>query len=150
MAGSITNAFETSLLGLIFNNTDIANIGDAAGLQNSTTEGSLYVALFTVTPSDSAAGTEANYTGYARKAVARNSGGWTVSGNNASNTAAITFGLDTVGTNEISGFGIMTALTNGDLLFWGDLMSGGNPTTLTVTPGITPEFAAGELDINID
>lgn len=149
MAGSITNAFRTSLLTHIFQNADIANIGDAAGLQNSATAGSFYVSLMTTTPTDSTTGTEANYTGYARVAVARTSGGWTVTDNNVSNTGLITFGKDTVGTNVIEGFGIHTALTNGDLLFWGDLMSGGNPTTLTVTPGVTPEFAAGELDIYI-
>lgn len=39
---SLTNAAETALLTLLFNNTDWANIGDAAGLQNSATAGSLF------------------------------------------------------------------------------------------------------------
>jgi hypothetical protein len=145
MAGSITNAFETSLLGLIFNNTDIANIGDAAGLQNSVGAGSLYVSLFTTAPSDSSAGTECNYTGYARVAVARSAGGWTISGNNASNTAAVTFGLCTAGTNDALAFGIHTAITSGDLLFWGDTTA-----TLSISNGVTPEFAIGVLDIFVD
>jgi hypothetical protein len=145
MAGSKTNAFETSLAGLIFNNTDVANIGDAAGLQNSATAGSLYVALFTTAPSDSTAGTECNYTGYARVAVARSSGGWTISGNNTSNTAAITFGACTAGTNTAVAFGILTASSSGDLLYWGDLTA-----NLAISAGITPEFAAGALDINED
>lgn len=145
MAGSISNAFETSLLGLIFNNTDVANIGDAAGLQNSAAAGSLYVALFTTAPSDSTAGTECNYTGYARVAVARSAGGWTISGNNAANTAAVTFGLCTAGTNTALAFGILTASSAGDLLFWGDLTG-----SLAISSGVTPEFAAGVLDIFVD
>jgi hypothetical protein len=144
MAGSITNAFETSLLGLIFNNTDVANIGDAAGLQNSATAGSLYVALYTTAPTDSTSGTECNYTGYARVAVARSAGGWTISGNNASNTSVITFDPCTAGSNTVIAYGILTASSAGDLLFWGDTAS------LAVSNGITPEFAAGALDINVD
>lgn len=145
MAGSKTDAFETSLLQHIFNNDDIANIGDAAGLQNSATAGSFYVALYTVAPTDSTSGTEANYTGYARVAVARTSGGWTVSGNNCSNTAAITFGACTAGSNTVVAFGILTASSGGTILYWGDLTS-----SLAVSSGITPEFAAGALDINED
>jgi hypothetical protein len=37
---SATNAFETALLNLYFTNTDHANVGDAAGLQNSASAGS--------------------------------------------------------------------------------------------------------------
>lgn len=35
---SMSNAFETEILDLIFNNAAIANIGDAGGLQPSATE----------------------------------------------------------------------------------------------------------------
>ena len=34
-----TNAFETALLNLYFNNTDHANVGDAGGIQNSAAAG---------------------------------------------------------------------------------------------------------------
>jgi hypothetical protein len=142
---SATNSFETALLNHLFTNANIANIGDATGLRGSTSAGSYWIALFTTAPTESTAGTEANYTGYARVAVARTSGEWTVSGNNASNTAAITFGQCTGGTNTITSFGILTASTAGDLLIYGAL--GENRT---ITSGITPEFAIGELDINLD
>ena len=149
MAGSLSNAAETALLNHIFTNADWANIGDAAGLQNSATAGNLYVALFTVAPSDSSGGTECDYTNYARVAVERSAGGWTVSGNNATNTAAVTF--PTAGVTDadvVVAFGILTADAAGDLLFWGDITdpAGG----LTVDDGITPSFAIGALDINID
>jgi hypothetical protein len=145
---SATNAFETDLLELIFNNTDIANIGDAAGLQNSATAGSLYVSLHTGDPGETGDQTtnEATYTSYARVAVARSGAGWTVSGNNASNAAAVTFPAATGGTNTITHFGIGTDLSGaGSLLFKGALSA-----SLAVSSGITPSFAIGELDVNAD
>lgn len=147
MAGSKKNGFETSLLEHIFQNADIANIGDAAGLQNSATAGSFYIALYTAAPSDSAAGTECNYTGYARVGVVRSAAGWTVSGGNCSNAAAITFGECTVGTNTAVAFAICTGDTEDvdDAIYWGDLTA-----ELAISPGITPEFAIGDLDINED
>jgi hypothetical protein len=142
---SATNAFETSLLTLLFNNTNLANVGDATGLRGSTAAGSFFIALYTTAPTDSTAGTEANYTGYARVAVNRTSGGWTISGNNASNTGVISFPACTGGTNTVTSFGILTASTAGDLLIYGALSA-----NRTITDGITPEFAAGELDVNLD
>jgi len=147
MAGSKKNTFETDLLELIFNNTTLGGIGDTTGLVGSTAAGSLYIALFTAAPSDSAQGTECNYTGYARVAVARTSGGWTVASGNAQNTAAITFGQCTAGTNTALAFAICKAGTAGvdDAIYWGDLTS-----SLAISSGITPEFAIGELDVNED
>ena len=139
---SKTNSFETDFLELLFNNTDVINIGDAAGLLGSAAAGSLYIALTTTTPTDSAAGTEANYTGYARIAVARSGAGWTVSGNNCSNAAAVTFGENTAGSSTVTHFEIYTAVTSGDRLMYGALDS-----SLAITSGITPEFAIGDLDI---
>jgi len=148
MAGSKSNAFETDLLELIFNNVAIANIGDASGLQPSATAGSLYVSLHTGTLDDTStqSTSEATYTGYVRVAVARSAGGWTVSGNNASNTAAITFGTCSAGTNTITHFAIGTASSGaGYVLYHGNLNS-----NLAVSTGITPEFAIGALDVNED
>lgn len=147
MAGSKKDGFETSVLQHIFQNADIANIGDAAGLQNSATAGSFYIALFTSAPTDSAQGTECNYTNYARVAVARSAGGWTVSGNNCSNAAAITFPQCGGGTNTAVAFAICTGGTAGvdDAIYWGDLTA-----NLAISSGITPEFAIGDLDINED
>ena len=145
---SASNAFETSLLTLIFNNSNIANIGDATGLRGSSAAGSLYVGLHTGDPGEAGDQTtsEANYTGYARVAVARSGAGWTISGNNASNAAAITFGACTAGTNTITHFSIGTDSTGaGNLLFSGALTA-----SLAVSAGITPQFAIGELDVNAD
>ncbi len=145
---SLTNAAETALLNLIFVNTDCANIGDAGGLQNSATAGSFYVSLHTGDPGEAGSQTtsEATYTGYARVAVARSGAGWTVSGANVSNAAAVTFGACTAGTNTITHFGIGTDASGaGNLILKGALTA-----SLAVSAGITPSFAIGELDVNID
>lgn len=145
---SLTNAAETALLTLLFNNTDWANIGDAAGLQNSATAGSFYVSLHTADPTETGTQTssEATYTGYARVAVARSGAGWTVSGNNVSNAAAVTFGACTAGSSSVTHFGIGTDLSGtGNLILKGALTA-----TLAVSAGITPSFAIGELDVNLD
>lgn len=145
---SLTNAAETALLTLLFNNTDWANIGDAAGLQNSATAGSFYVSLHTADPTETGTQTssEATYTGYARVAVARSGAGWTVSGNNVSNAAAVTFGACTAGSSSVTHFGIGTDSTGaGNLILKGALTA-----TLAVSAGITPSFAIGELDVNLD
>lgn len=141
---SASNTLETGLLNLIFKNIALANIGDAGGLLPSAAGGSVYVALFTDDPTDADAGTEATYTGYARKAVARGAG-WDVAADNASNAAAVVFDPCTAGNNAISHFGIYTALAGGTLLFSGAL--GAN---LAVSNGITPEIAIGDLDITAD
>ena len=75
----MSNAFETALLEHYFNNTDHANVGDAAGLQNSTAAGSFHVSLHTAYPGEAGSQntSECAYGSYARQAVARSGAGWT-------------------------------------------------------------------------
>lgn len=128
---SASNAFETAVLQLYFNNTDHANIGDAAGLQNSVAAGSFYISLHTADPGETGTQTtsETAYTGYARLAVARSGAGWTVAGNTVSNAAVLTFGTCTAAPGAaITHFGIGTDLTTaGNLLFSGALGSSYTP-----------------------
>lgn len=145
---SATNAAETALLNLIFANSNWANVGDATGLRGSSSAGSLYISLHTGTLSDTSdqSSSEANFTGYARKAVVRSGSGWTVSGNSASNTAAITFDPCTGGSSTVTYFGVGTDSSGaGNLLFWGQLSS-----SLAVSNGITPSFAIGALTVTAD
>lgn len=148
---SATNAFETSLLGLIFNNTDAANVGDAAGLQNSATAGVFWISLHTSSPGEGGSQNtnEADYTSYARVSINRASGagGFTVSGANASNASAVTFPAKTGGADDVvTHFGIGSDQTAaGNLFFYGALGA-----SRTISDGVTPEFAVGELDINLD
>ena len=142
------NTFETDLLGLIFNNTDIADIGDASGLQNSATAGSLYVALHTADPGEAgtAATSEATYTNYARVAVARTVGGWTVSGATATNAAQITFPQCGASGNTITHVSITTAASGTSKI----LYSGALNSSLSVALNITPLFAASGLTVTED
>lgn|SRR5574341_1018189 len=118
---SKSNSFENSLLLLIFNNTDVANIGDAAGLQNSAAAGNLYVALHTADPGEAGAqnASEITYTGYARVAVARSGAGWTVSSNSVSNAAAVTFGQRSdVGTSVATHFSVGAESSGATLILY--------------------------------
>lgn len=118
------NTFENDLLQLIFNNVDIALIGDAAGIQNSAAAGSLYVSLHTAEPGEGGSQTtsETAYTNYARVAVARSVAGWTVSANQVSNAAAVTFPTGGLTGATITHFGIGTDSSGaGKLLYSGPL-----------------------------
>lgn len=135
---SKTNAFENSLLLLIFNNTDIANIGDAAGLQNSATAGSLYVSLHTTDPGEAGSQTtsEIAYTSYARVAVARSGAGWTVTGNSVSPAATISFPAGTGGSGTATHFGVGTSSSGAGVL----LYKGAISPTIVCGSGITPQL----------
>lgn len=135
---SKTNAFENSLLLLIFNNTDIANIGDAAGLQNSATAGSLYVSLHTTDPGEAGSQTtsEIAYTSYARVAVARSGAGWTVTGNSVSPAATISFPAGTGGSGTATHFGVGTSSSGAGVL----LYKGAISPTIVCGNGITPQI----------
>ena len=145
---SKSNTFETDLLNLIFVNTDITLIGDAAGLQNSATAGSLYVSLHTADPGEAGTQTtnETAYTNYARVAVARTVGGWTVSGNTVSNAALVQFPQCGVTGATLTHFGVGTDSSGaGKLLYSGALSS-----SLAVSSGIQPQFSSGDLDVTED
>lgn len=129
------NTYENDLLKLIFNATAIANIADNAATSPLT---NLYVSLHTADPGEAGDQTtnEIAYTSYARVAVARTSGGWTVSANSVSPAATISFPAGTGGSGTATHFGVGTASSGtGKLLYSG-----------TVTPniacgsGVTPEL----------
>jgi len=139
------DAFETDILELVFLNTDLAAIGDATGLQGSTAAGSFYIALLTGTPTDSGGmSLEADYTGYARQAVARGGAQWSVTGGVASNDNVITFAECTGGSNTITYFAICKADVEGveDAIYYGALAA-----SRVVSSGITPSFAAGAITV---
>ena len=139
------NTFENDLLKLIFQAVAIADIAEDDTTSPLT---NLYVSLHTADPSEAGDQTtsEATYTGYARVAVARTSGGWAVSTNTADNVAAITFGACTAGSNTITHFAVGTALSGAGKI----LYSGALTASLAVSAGITPQFAIGALDCTED
>ena len=145
---SMTNTAEAALLDLLFLNTDWAGIGDAGGLQNSATAGSFYISLHTADPGEAGSQTtsEVAYTGYARVAVARTAGGFTRTVSTVANTALVQFPQATGGTATATHFGIGTDSTGtGNLLLKGALNS-----SLSISNGIQPQFAAGALTATVD
>lgn len=138
---SKSNTFENELLLLIFNNTDIANIGDAAGLQNSAAAGSLYLVLHTADPGETGSATtsEISYTGYARQAVARSSAGFTVSGNSVTLTNNVDFPEMTGGTGgTVTHFSVVKESSGASVI----LYSGTVTPNIAVATGVTPRLKA--------
>jgi hypothetical protein len=134
-----------------FQNANIANMGDATGLRGSTTAGSLFIALHTADPGEAGDQTtsEATYTGYARVAVARSSAGFTVSGTaptQAANAAAVNFPACTAGTSVCTFFSVGLVTSGASVI----LASGALTASLSVSAGITPSFAIGQLTVTLD
>lgn len=145
---SKSNTFENDLLQLIFNNVDIADIGDAGGLQNSVAAGSLYVALHTGDPGEAGTATtsESAYGSYARVAVARSGAGWTVATNTAVNFALVQFPECTSGSETITHVSITTAVSGASKI----LYSGALTASRAISSGIQPQFAATALTVTED
>lgn len=142
---SIGNTFENDLMKLIFNATAIANIADNAASSPLT---NLYVSLHTSDPGEAGDQTtnETAYTNYTRTAVARTSGGWTITNHQAKNTAAVSFPTCGASGATIQYAAVGTASSStGKLLFSGALSS-----NLAVSSGITPSFAIDALVISLD
>lgn len=142
---SKSNTSENKILLLLFNGSAWANIADNAASSPLT---DLYLALHTADPGE--AGTqdtnEATYTSYARIAVARNSGGWTVTNNTATNTALAQFPQCTGGTNTITYVSVGTASSGAGTI----LYSGALNASLSVANLIQPQFAATALTVQED
>lgn len=132
---SKSNSLETSILALLFNATAIANVADNAASSPIT---NLYVSLHTSDPGEAGDQTtnETSYTSYARVAVARTSGGWTVTGNSVSPAADISFPACTGSTATITHFGIGTASSGAGVL----LYSGTVTPNIAVASGVTPKL----------
>lgn len=136
---SLGNTFENDLLKLIFNATAIANIADNAASSPLT---NLYLSLHIADPGEAGDQTtnEISYTGYARVAVARTSGGWTVSTNTAVPVSAITFGQMTAGAGGTATFAAIGTASSGAGKI---LLSGAISPTISVTNGVTPQLGTG-------
>ena len=127
MAGNLTNYLENKL------------IDHFLGTTSYTMPADVYVALFTVAPSDAAGGTEVTGGSYARQIAT-----FTAASSGAtSNDSNIDFtGLPAATTVAI---GIFDALTTGNMLLYGTLT-----TNKTTDAGDTLRIATGDLDISID
>ena len=132
---SKSDTFENDWLKLIFNGTAIANIADNAASSPLT---NLYVSLHTADPGEAGSQTtsECAYTSYARVAVARTTGGWTVTGNSVSPVAAITFPNCTGGTETATHAVVGTASSGAGKI----LYSGALSPNISIYGGVTPSI----------
>lgn len=124
MSDAKGNTFENDILKLIFQAIGIADLADNDATSPATT---LTVALHTADPGEAGnqSTNEISYTGYARVAVARTAGGWTVTNNSVSPVNPIDFGVMTGGAGGVvTHFSVGTGVGN-KLLYKG-----------TVTPNI--------------
>lgn len=129
------STFCNDILKLFFQATAIANVADNAATSPLT---NLYVSLHTSDPGAGGSQTtnETAYTSYARVAVARTSGGFTVATNSVSPAATISFPACTGSTATITHFAIGTASSGtGKILY-----SGTVTPNISVSSGVTPQL----------
>lgn len=141
-----TDTLELELLDLIFLNAAFDNIGDATGLVGSTSAGNIEISLHTATLDDTSNQntSEATYTSYARVDVARSAAAWTNTAGTVDNDSAIAFPAATGGSNTITDVGLGSDIVANELWIYGALSA-----SLAVSTGITPQFAAGALDVSL-
>lgn len=101
-----------------------------------------YLALFTSNPDEDASGTEVSTSG---TAYVRQSATFTVSGNTASNSAAIEFPTATASYGTVSHVGVFDAETSGNLLAYAALS-----TSKAIDTGDVLRVPSGDLDITLD
>ena len=129
------NTWENDFIKLTFQATAIANIADNAATAPLT---NLFVSLHTADPGEAGSQTtsECAYTSYARVAVARTSGGWTVTNNSVSPAANIDFPQATGGSETATHFAVGTAVSGAGKL----LYSGTITPTIAIANGVTPRL----------
>lgn len=143
---SKSNAFETALLNLVFNNAAIANIGDAGGLQPSVADGNLYLALHTANPDEAGDQTtnECTYGGYTRVAVARDGAAWTVTGNSVSPSSNVVFPVCTSGTEIATHASIGVASSGAGMILYSGALTPNIAISISIQPTIKSTSAITE------
>lgn len=105
-----------------------------------TAPATVYLALYTVAPTDAGGGTEVTGGGYARQAVTFGA----ASGGAISNTGAVSFTASGANYGTVVAVGIFDASTAGNLMAWDAI------TSAVVNDGDTINFAIGAIDITLD
>lgn len=134
---SFSNAAETAVLQQVFNGTALPWNANA----------NLWIALYTADPGEAgtAITSEATFGSYARAQVVRSTG-FTVSGNQVSNNALVQFAQCSSGSNTITYAAIVdTSSGAGNIIVRAALN-----TSIPVSTGIQPQFAANALTFTLD
>ena len=125
---SFSNTFETTVLTWVF------TTGSA------TRPTAWHIALYTGAPDDTGGGTEVSGGGYGRQAVT-----FTISGNTASNNAAIEWDTATASFGTVTHVGVFDAASGGNLIAYAALT-----TSKTIDTGDVFRLPSGDLDITLD
>jgi hypothetical protein len=101
----------------------------------------LYLALYTLDPTDADTGTEVSGGSYARQTITFGA----ASGGQSKNNANVEFPQATANWGTITHIGIRDASTGGNLLFYGPLTS-----SVTINSGEIMRFQANSITITLD
>jgi hypothetical protein len=135
-----SDAWETNLLKLVFNNVAAAGIGDTNGVLPSAAAGNLYLSLHTGDPGDTGnqSSSETTYTGYARVAVARSSAGFNVTGNSVNLVTNADFGTCTANPGAaLTYFAVGTLASGAGQILYSGPLSSSIPIAANIAPRIT-------------
>ena len=127
---SLSNTFETNVLTWMFT---------ASAVTRPT---AWYLALFTSNPAEDGSGTEVSGTG---TAYTRQSVSFTVSGNTASNSAAVEFPTATASYGTVTHVGVYDASSGGNLIAYAALT-----TSKAIDTGDVLRIPASDLDVTMD
>ena len=105
-----------------------------------TSPSTVYVALYTVAPTDSTTGTEVSGGGYARQSAS-----FTTTGNAATNASAIEYPTATGNYGTVVATALLDASSGGNMLAYATLSA-----SKTISTGDVFRIPAGDLDITLD
>ena len=125
---SFSNEFETRVLTYVFTTS------------STTRPTQWHIALYTGAPSDPGGGTEVSGGGYVRRAVA-----FAVSGNTASNNAAIEWPVATASYGTVTHIGVFDAASSGNLIAYAALTA-----SKAIATGDVFRLPSGDLDVTLD
>ena len=125
---AFTDYLENKLLAHTFSNTAY------------TSPSTVYVALYTVAPTDSTSGTEVTGGAYARQSAS-----FTTTASATTNASAIEYPTATAGYGTVVAVAVLDASSGGNMLAFASL-----DTSKTIATGDVFRIPAGDLDITLD
>lgn len=125
---SLTNTFETTVLTWLLT------------ASSATRPTAWYIGLFTAAPNDTGGGTEVSGTGYVREAVT-----FTVTGDTASNSAAVEWPVAGGSWGTITDLAIFDAVTAGNMIGYATLTN-----AKTIAAGDVFRVPVSELTVTLD
>lgn len=141
----MSSAAAAAVLSLILENASWAGVGDSTGLVGSTVAGHVYVSLHTDDPGADGDQTtnEVAFTGYARLAIVRSGGIWTIGGApvTATNIGLLTFDACTAGSADATYAAIGTDPTGAGEI----IASGALGSLLPIVANVVPTIQPGAL-----